>query len=266
MGRPRDRNPKRKKAYEIWLASGGRLRNKDIAQQVGVSADDIRRWKHRDKWVERDKEKREENYRWTEPSDEDDGDFSWGNDDDLSDEEAQAQAESMHRHFADAMNDKQRLFCIYYVNSFNAITSYQRAYHCQRVTACNSAYQLLHHPTVRKYIRYLKACRFQSLFADGGDIVEMYMRIAFANMNQFVLVKDGQVYPADSDGIDGQLVQELKSSGEGNFSIKLADKMKALQWLSDYFELNPKDRHKKEYDDKILDIKQKELEMKDFYG
>jgi hypothetical protein len=40
MGRHKDRNPKRKRAYEIWLASGGRLRNKDIAQQVGVSADD----------------------------------------------------------------------------------------------------------------------------------------------------------------------------------------------------------------------------------
>ena len=42
--------------------------------------------------------------------------------------------------------------------------------------------------------------------------------------------------------------------------------MKALQWLSDYFQLNPKDRHKKAYDDKVLAMKQKELEMKDFYG
>jgi phage terminase small subunit len=105
----------------------------------------------------------------------------------------------------------------------------------------------------------------QSLFADGGDIVEMYMRIAFANINQFVVVKDGEVHSADSDSIDGQLVQEIKSTSDG-VSIKLADRMKALQWLSDYFQLNPKDRHKKAYDDKILAMKQKELEMKDFYG
>ncbi len=265
MGRPKDRNPKRKRAYELWLASGGKLRNKDIAQQVGVSADDIRRWKNRDNWVGKDKKEREENYKWRTPGADESKDDIW-RDDDITDKEAQAQAESMHRYFADELNDRQRLFCIYYVNSFNAVTSYQRAYRCKRSTASNLAYQLMHHPNVRKYIQYLKECRFHSLFADGGDIVELYMRIAFANMNQFAVVKDGQLYPADSDNIDGQLVQEIKTNGDGNISIKLADKMKALQWLSDYFELNPRDRHKKAYDNKMLAMKEKELEMKDFYG
>jgi phage terminase small subunit len=260
MGRHKDRNPKRKRAYEIWLASGGRLRNKDIAQQVGgVTADDIKRWKFRDQWEKQDPDAKARNYEWTEP------DASKLDDEDITDEEAQRQAESMHRHFQDGMTDKQRLFCIYYVNSFNAVTSYQRAYRCKRLTACNTAYELLHKPIVSKYIRYLKELRLQSLFADGGDVVEMYMRIAFANINQFVVVKDGEVHSADSDSIDGQLVQEIKSTSDG-VSIKLADRMKALQWLSDYFQLNPRDRHKKAYDDKVLAMKQKELEMKDFYG
>ena len=37
------------------------------------------------------------------------------------------------------------------------------------------------------------------------------------------------------------MVNEIKVGKDGA-SIKLADRMAALRWLSDYFELNPKDR------------------------
>ncbi|NNV04685.1 phage terminase small subunit-related protein, partial [Brevibacillus sp. MCWH] len=34
---PRQRDPRRDKAFEIWKASGGEMKLKDIAAQLGVS-------------------------------------------------------------------------------------------------------------------------------------------------------------------------------------------------------------------------------------
>lgn len=46
----RGRSPKRDEAFEIWRASGGKAKLKDIAEQLGVSASLIRKWKNQDDW------------------------------------------------------------------------------------------------------------------------------------------------------------------------------------------------------------------------
>ena len=50
---PRPRSPNRKKAHEIWLASGGKLSNKEIGKQLGVSADMVGKWKRQDNWEQK---------------------------------------------------------------------------------------------------------------------------------------------------------------------------------------------------------------------
>lgn len=47
---PRARSPKRDEAYQIWIASEGRKKLKDIAADLGVSETQIRKWKNQDKW------------------------------------------------------------------------------------------------------------------------------------------------------------------------------------------------------------------------
>ena len=47
---PRARSPKRDKAYQLWLASEGKKKLKDIAAELGVSETQIRKWKNQDKW------------------------------------------------------------------------------------------------------------------------------------------------------------------------------------------------------------------------
>ena len=44
------RNPLRDKAYEIWLASGGRKPLKDIAKELGIPASRVYKWKCEDCW------------------------------------------------------------------------------------------------------------------------------------------------------------------------------------------------------------------------
>ncbi len=47
---PRARSPKRNEAYQLWLASDGKKKLKDIAAELGVSETQIRKWKNQDKW------------------------------------------------------------------------------------------------------------------------------------------------------------------------------------------------------------------------
>ena len=47
---PRARSPKRDEAYQLWLASDGKKKLKDIAAELGVSETQIRKWKNQDKW------------------------------------------------------------------------------------------------------------------------------------------------------------------------------------------------------------------------
>jgi phage terminase small subunit len=48
----RQRDPRRDKAKEIWLNSNGKKLLKEIAEELGVSDSQIRKWKSLDKWAE----------------------------------------------------------------------------------------------------------------------------------------------------------------------------------------------------------------------
>jgi len=48
---PRQRSPKRDKAYNLWKNSSGKIPLKDIAAQLSISDVQIRKWKNEDKWT-----------------------------------------------------------------------------------------------------------------------------------------------------------------------------------------------------------------------
>lgn len=49
---PRARSPNRDKAFELWKESGKNRTLKEIAQELGVSESQVRKWKNLDKWDE----------------------------------------------------------------------------------------------------------------------------------------------------------------------------------------------------------------------
>lgn len=63
----------------------------------------------------------------------------------------------------------------------------------------------------------------------------------------------------ESADVDGTLIAEVKQGKDGA-SIKLLDKMKALEWLTKYFEMNPESKYRKEYDKRKLEIELLKLE------
>ena len=163
------------------------------------------------------------------------------------------------------LTDKQRLFCLHYVRCFNATKAYQKAYGCSYDTAASIGYRLLENDGVRDEIMRLKQSRLNRELLDEHDIFQKYMDIAFADITDYVEfgreeiqvmgafgpveIKDpetGEKTPLmkevntvrfrESAEVDGTLITEVKQGKDGA-SIKLADRMKALDWLANHMDL-----------------------------
>lgn len=160
----------------------------------------------------------------------------------------------------DELNDRQRLFCIYYTRYWNATKAYQKAYECNYVTANVNGSRLLVNASVKAEIERLREEQSKGLMVGTREILQKYIDIAFADITDFV--EFGQkpkidVVDFDEDGkpiygetefaanyfnlknsneIDGSILTEVKEGKEG-ITVKLADKMKALDVLTKYFDM-----------------------------
>ena len=171
------------------------------------------------------------------------------------------------------LTDKQRLFCIYYIRSFNATKAYQKAYECSYENAVTNGSRLLGNDRIQGEIRNLKQNRLNREFLSEEDIFQKYMDIAFADITDFVEFdcteqpvigafgpvtnKDpetGEEIPVtamvnavrikSSSDVDGTLISEI-SQGKGGIKIKLADRMKAIEWLADHMNLATEEQRAK---------------------
>lgn len=153
------------------------------------------------------------------------------------------------------LTPEQQMFCIYYIRTFNAAQSYQKAYGCSYAVAMVNGCKLLRKTNVRTEIERLKEIKRQMIVAGAEDIVELQMRIAFSDIGEYlsfgqepgVKGKVNVVHLSKSSLVDTQLIQEIKQGKEG-VSIKLADRQKAIDWLSKYFLMYPEDKYKAEFD------------------
>ena len=144
------------------------------------------------------------------------------------------------------LTDKQQLFCIHYIRCFNAT----KAYGCDYATALVNGSRMLGNARIKDEILRLKQDRLNREFLSESDIFQKYMDIAFADMTDFVEFGNGTftdpetdeevqysyVNLKDSKAVDGTLISEV-SKGKDGAKIKLADRMKALQWISDHMDL-----------------------------
>lgn len=161
------------------------------------------------------------------------------------------------------LTPEQQMFCIYYSKTFNAAQSYQKAYGCSYKNAMVEGSKCLRKPKVRAEIERLKEIKRQQIVAGAEDIVELQMRIAFADAGDYATFGSNGinwVHIANSDTVDTQIIQEIKE-GQTGVSIKLADKQKAIDWLTKFFEMNPDDKHRREFDKRKLELEILKLEM-----
>ncbi|MCQ6337769.1 terminase small subunit [Bacillus cereus] len=262
----RQRSPDRDKAFEIYKASKGEKPLVDIAAELNLKPSQIRKWKSQDKWDEqmngnvtiakrsvtnvknpKTKEKLKEI---------------------LEDEE---------------LTEKERLFCLYYVKYFNGTQAALKAGY-SKDGAHVQASRLLRRERVSSYIKELKGELVENVFVEAMDVLKEYIKIAFADITNYVTFgqREVELEPeerttvdeegkevtefitetrmmnfidlAESDMVDGSIITEVKQGRDG-ISIKLADKMKALDKLSLYFDLFP-DNFKRKVDEERLHMQQ----------
>ncbi len=251
------RNPLSDKAYELYKSG---MKMVDIAEQLGCEPATIRTWKNRYKWdsdgsatfQKKSETKRNVSKRKETPVDD-------------------GTRETLQN---DELTPDQQMFCIYYSRTFNAAQSYQKAYGCKYESAMVRGSELLRNVKVRKEIERLKEIKRQQIVTGTEDIVELQMRIAFADIGNYMSFGQKEIEDSEtgieymtstvdlkeSKNTDTQIIQEVKKGRDG-VSIKLADRQKAIDWLTRFFEMNPSDRHRKEFDKRKLDLELLKLEM-----
>lgn len=165
-----------------------------------------------------------------------------------------------------ALTDKQRLFCLYYVRYFNATKAYQRAYECSYDVAHAHGYELLRNVAVQEEVERLRKDRTKQVLLQSEDVFQKFIDIAFADITDYVTFGEKEVSVVENDPdtgeevvrkkivnavsfhesetVDGSLIAEIRSGGDG-ITIKLLDRMKALEWLADHMNyLSPAQRAK----------------------
>lgn len=214
----RSPNEKAEKAHELYKAG---MRLIEIADQLKVPAGTVRRWKSTYQWDGEHQSERSE--KKSERSE---------NKKSVTKRAVAGEVKQVIQNTD--LTDKQQLFCTHYIRCFNATKAYQKAYGCDYATALVNGSRMLGNARIKDEIFQLKQERLNREFLSESDIFQKYMDIAFADINDFVDISAG--FATAKDGIDGTIVSEVSNTQSG-IKIKLADRMKALQWLTDHMDL-----------------------------
>lgn len=212
---------------------------KDIAEKYGTTLNTVKSWKVRYKWS-RDKK------------------GVHTHDNKVCTQNLEKKVKIVADEVEEVMNnsnltDKQQLFCLYYIRCFNATKAYQKAYACSYENAMVEGCKLLRNPKVKKQISQLKINKLNRELLNEIDIFQKYIDIAFADITDFVIFNNEKIEFTDDQGnqrtatishvnvkndseVDGTLINEV-SKGKDGIKIKLADRMRALQWLADHMDL-----------------------------
>ena len=245
---PRQPDERYEQAKDMYLRG---LKLVEISKNLEIPEGTVRRWKSTHNWDnERSDKKSERSDKKKIKKIETENDFS---------DQVTVLCENSD------LSDKQRLFCCLYVKYFNATKAYQKAYGCSYETALTNGPALLGNTRIKNEIKKLKQNRLNKEMLAAEDIFQKYMDIAFADITDYVsfgretvqvmgafgplFEKDentGEKIPItkeinvvkfkESIQVDGTIISEVKQGKDGA-SIKLADKMKALQWLSEHMDM-----------------------------
>ncbi len=156
------------------------------------------------------------------------------------------------------MNDKEILFCQYYMKDYNIKMAAIKAGY-KSSSAHMSGYKLRRRKLVNRYIAWLKLRVGKMCHVDAMDVIEQYMRIAFADITSFADFGGKRITLKDASEIDGQLIKSVKQTREG-IAIELYDKLSALDKLEKYFDVMPAD-WKQKIEERKLEIMQQKLEL-----
>lgn len=211
------------------------MKYKDIATKYNVSMSTVKSWKTRYKWDRKSTHTKKEKVRVQKTNKTNKINF-------INEEAKEISANK-------ELTDKQKLFCVHYIKCFNAKKAAIKAGYSKE-TSGEQGYQLLQKTSIKNEIEKLKQNKFNRAMLLEDDIFQKYIDIAFADITDYIEFGSEEAQGQDgpyirnyiniknSDEIDGTLINEI-SQGRDGIKVKLQDKMKALQWISDRMDLMP---------------------------
>ena len=231
-------------AYEDYLAG---MKQKEIAKKYDTTINTVKSWSRRYEWSKKKKKGAHQNKSVH------------------TKKECKKIAEEIVE--SSELDEERQLFCIYYLKYHNKVKAYQKVKpKTPYNSACVMASRWSKEPAVIEEINRLKKELYEDALLDPHDIVQKYIDIAFADINDYleygreevpVIVKNpitgedeilkqtvNMVKFKESAYVDGTILSEVKKGKDGA-SIKLSDRMKALDWLSKHMNLATEEQRAK---------------------
>lgn len=154
------------------------MKYKDIAEKYGVSLNTVKSWKSRNGW-QRDatnkkgahkKKKRVHTKKQ---------------------KVAQARSPDVIGELVenDELKDRQKAFCLYYLQRYNATWAYQKAYGVDYETASVNGSKMLRNTKVKKQLTELKKQQSAELYATANDIMLGYLKQAYSDVTDVLEFK-----------------------------------------------------------------------------
>ncbi|MBB1078953.1 terminase small subunit [Limosilactobacillus sp. STM2_1] len=221
------------------------MKYKDIAKKYSVSLNTVKSWKTRNKWQRKNATKKKsvrtkEKSMHTKP------------------EKVAPSLPPPELPDSDELNDKQKAFCLYYLQRYNATWAYQKAYGGSYNVAMTNGPRLLGNARIKSYLAELKKQQSQDLYLNANDILKQLAKQAFANYGDYIDFGSEEVPEVDAKGmpvidpetgdymkctrsfvnlknkdeVDTSLLKKV-SIGRDGVIVELMDQQKALQLLLD---------------------------------
>ncbi len=228
-------------AYDDYLDG---MKYKDIAAKYEVTLNTVKSWSQRYKWVKKCAHKKKS----------------------VHTKKVCKQVAKKMIEDNEELDEERQLFCVYYLKYHNKVKAYMKVKPDAKYdSACVMSSRWSKESAVQKEIDRLKAEMYADALLDPHDIFQKYIDIAFADLNDYleygrekvpvmgpfgpIVVDDpntGEKVPVtkeintvkfkDSAFVDGSILSEVKQGRDGA-SIKLADRMKALDWLANHMNM-----------------------------
>ncbi len=154
------------------------MKYKDIAEKYGVSLNTVKSWKSRNGW-QRDATKKKGAHKKQKRVHTKKSKVAQARSPDVIDELVGN----------DELKDRQKAFCLYYLQRYNATWAYQKAYGADYETARRNGHRLLTNADIKKQLTELKKQQSAELYATANDIMLSYLKQAHSDVTDVLEFK-----------------------------------------------------------------------------
>lgn len=152
------------------------MKYKDIAKKYGVALSTVKSWKTRNKWQRNNATKKKSMHTKVKSTR-------------TKQEKVAPALQPPEVPDSDELNDKQKAFCLYYLQRYNATWAYQQAFGGSYQSANSLGPRLLVNVSIKNYLAELKKQQSQELYATANDILLRYLKQATSDVTDVLSFK-----------------------------------------------------------------------------